>query len=329
MSERSTTTGSERRHAVAGLVRYGLGACAALVVLTLGGICAILGLNAWRAFSTVSSALTEAERAMFTPEELAELEASTAAAPDVVADFLGTALWIPAAAPPEYGIGAMVVSTLLVTACAMAIATPVGLAAAAWLAYRARGRPRQAIKFAVEMLAAIPSVVLGFIGIILLGPLISRFFDVPSGLTALNGGVLLALMALPTIVSIGEDAFSSVPPRILRGSLALGADGWQTLLRAAVPAARSGLFAAVLLGMGRAIGETMTVLMATGNVVAMPGSLLDPVRTMTATIAIELGEVPAGSTHYLMLFAVGLVLFLITLLVNLAADWVQRRGEVI
>lgn len=298
-----------------------------MAVLCLGGICAILGINAFRAFTSSEALLTEEESAMFSAEELATLQATMHEPPGFFEDFVGAILWMPGSAEPTFGILAMVASTFLVTLGAMAIAVPIGVSTAGWLSYRAGGRLRDTIKFSLEMLAAIPSVVLGFIGIVVMGPLISDITGVSSGLTALNGSILLAVMALPTIVSISEDAFSSVPAELLRGSLALGADGWQTFTRMALPAARSGIFVAVLLGMGRAIGETMTVLMATGNVIAMPGGFLDPVRTMTATIAIELGEVPSGSTHYFMLFAVGLALFAITLVVNIGADWVQRRGS--
>lgn len=318
---------SKRRRLIADIARKIFGVCASVAVIALGGICTILGINAFRAFTTETGGLTEEETAMFNAEELAEIQSTMHESPGFFEDFVGAIFWMPGAEDPTYGILAMVVSTLLVTAGAMAIAVPVGVSAAGWLAYRAEGKLREVMKFSLEMLAAIPSVVLGFIGIVVLGPLISDVTGTSSGLNALNGSLLLAVMALPTIISISEDSFASVKPELLRGSLALGADGWQTFVRMAIPAARSGLFAAILLGMGRAVGETMTVLMATGNVIAMPTSLLDPVRTMTATIAIELGEVPRDTTHYFMLFAVGLVLFLITLAVNIGADWAHRRGS--
>ena len=321
---------NRRRTLVAAAWRRALAVCASFAVLTLGGIFAILLRNFVRAFTGAGGvgALSAEERALLTPDEIAELEAELSVTPTLVGDFLGSALWQPdALGEASYGVLAMVTSTLMTTAVALALAVPVGVAAASWLAFRAAGPLREGIKFGLELLAAIPSVVLGFLGIVVIGPLLGGLLGAASGLNALNGGVLLALMALPTIISISEDALASVPDTIIEGSLALGADGWQTLTRAVIPAARSGLFAAIMLGMGRAIGETMTVLMATGNAVAMPGGLLDPVRTMTATIAIELGEVAQGTTHYFMLFAVGFVLFLITLAVNLLAEWVQRRGE--
>lgn len=321
---------NRRRRMVAAMMRRVLIVCASFAVLTLGGIFAILLINAGRAFlGSGTAGLTDAEREMLTPEEVAELEQELGHQPSLFGDFLGETLWQPdALGEVSYGIWSMIVSTLLTTAGAMFIAVPVGVGAASWLAFRAEGRVREAFKFGIELLAAIPSVVVGFLGIVVLGPLIGVTFDAASGLNALNGALLLALMALPTIISISEDALTSVPKAIIEGSLALGADAWQTLTRTVIPAARSGLFAAVMLGMGRAIGETMTVLMATGNAIAMPSSMLSPVRTMTATIAIELGEVPRGTTHYFMLFAVGFVLFLITLAINLLAEWFQRRNEV-
>ena len=187
------------------------------------------------------------------------------------------------------------------------------------------GHPRA--KPVVEILAGIPSVVIGFLGIVLVGPFLAKLFHMPNGLNALNGSVLLAVMALPTIISLSEDALSSVPLSYEHAALALGATKWQMLITVKIPAACSGIIAACMLGMGRAIGETMTVLMATGCAPAMPGSMLDSVRTMTATIAIELGEVAYGETHYYGLFAIGLVLFIITFIVNMVADTVLHRYE--
>lgn len=302
--------------------------CGALAVAILVGIFGLLLVNALRTFGggIELQPLTDAEVAALPAADVAELQ-SVEQQPPTPASMLGGATWRPDAyGKASYGVGAMVLGTLLTTVGAMLLAVPVGLAAAAWLAFRAEGVWRDAVKFGIEMLAAIPSVVIGFIGIQVVAPLIQELFGV-SGLNALNGAILLGIMALPTIVSLAEDALSSVPREWIDGSLALGADRWQTMARVAFPAAQSGLFAACMLGMGRAIGETMTVLMATGNTVAVPGSFFDPVRTMTATIAIELGEVPQGTTHYYALFAVGLLLFLVTLGIQVAADMVQRRQE--
>lgn len=310
------------------LARVVLMACGGLSIAVLAGIFALLLTNASGAFlgGIETAPLTTAERAALTPSEVASLEGLRHSVPTPLGMISGT-LWRPDGhSEAVYGVLSLVAGTLLTTIGALAIAVPLGLATAAWLATEAKGRLRDVTKFGVELLAAVPSVVVGFIGIEIVGPLISAVFHVP-GLNALNGAVLLAFMALPTIISLSEDAIGAVPREFVQGSLALGADRWQTLTRVVVPAASSGLFAACMLGMGRAIGETMTVLMATGNAAAMPTGLLAPVRTMTATLAIELGEVPAQTTHYYALFAVGALLFLITLAVNLAADMLQRRQD--
>jgi phosphate transport system permease protein len=207
----------------------------------------------------------------------------------------------------------------------MLIAIPLGVGAATYLAQVASEKTRLILKPIIELLAAIPSVVVGFIGIVMVGPLIARVFGLSNGLTALNGSILLAVMSLPTIITVAEDAIRAVPHNFIEGSYALGANQWTTLMRVTLPAAYSGIIAAVILGMGRAIGETMTVLMATGNALAMPHGFFDPVRTMTATIAIELGEVPYGTTHYYSLFAVGALLFIISLGINLIAENIAAR----
>jgi phosphate transport system permease protein len=243
-------------------------------------------------------------------------------------EFLGNTNWNPTSfVRPSYGILAMLVSTFMVTLGALAIAVPLGIGTAAYLSEVASRRVREIAKPVVEILAGIPSVVIGFLGIVLVGPAIARLFHLPNGLNAINGSILLAIMALPTIVSLTEDALRSVPRSYEEASLALGATRWQTLIRVKIPAASSGTTAACMLGMGRAIGETMTVLMATGCAPAMPTSFLDSVRTMTATIAIELGEVPYNTTHYYALFTVGLVLFIITFIVNMVSDVVLRKYQ--
>ncbi len=237
-------------------------------------------------------------------------------------------IWNPTSYVKEsYGLGAMIISTLMVTLGAMILAVPVGLGCAAYLAEAAPSRVREILKPVIEILAGIPSVVLGFLGIIVVGPAIARLFNLPNGLNAVNGSILLAIMSLPTIISISEDAISSIPRSYKEASLALGATRWQTLVKVVVPSALSGIIASIMLGMGRAIGETMTVLMATGNALRTPSSIFDSVRTMTAAIAIELGEVPFGSDHYHGLFVVGFVLFLMTFLVNLIADIVLAKYQ--
>lgn len=236
--------------------------------------------------------------------------------------------WDPTSPVKEsYGILAMVVSTLMVTLGALLIAVPIGIACAAYIADVANHRVREIIKPVIEILAGIPSVVVGFLGIVVTGPFIARVFGTSNGLNAVNGSILLAIMALPTIISISEDAIVSVPQDYKNASLALGANKWQTLIRVTLPSALSGIIAAVMLGMGRAIGETMTVLMACGNAPALPQSFLDPVRTMTATIAIELGETVQGGMHYRSLFVIGFVLFLMTFLVNLVSDLVLHKYQ--
>lgn len=289
---------------------------AIFTLLVRGGVLAMLG-------GIDAQPLSVAERAALAPEDVAALEHHRVARPSFAA-LLHDPIWSPRAKQPSWGLRAMVVSTLLTTVIALLVAVPLGFAAAAGIAYVLRGRTRELVKLGVELLAAIPSVVVGFVGLALIGPWLGRVTGSPGGLSALHGGLLLGVMALPTVISIAEDALRAVPRSLVEGALALGADRVQTLVRVVMPAARSGLLAAAMLGAGRAIGETMTVLMATGNAIALPSSPLEPVRTLTATIAIELGEVPVDSTHYHALFGVGLMLFSISLLVNLIAGLLQR-----
>ncbi|MBN1956533.1 MAG: phosphate ABC transporter permease subunit PstC [Anaerolineae bacterium] len=232
-----------------------------------------------------------------------------------------------------YGTLPLILGSVLVTVTAVAIALPLGVATAVFVREVAPGWAREVLKPMIEVLAGIPSVVLGFFGMTLVAPLIRETLRVPTGLTAFTGALLLAYMALPTIISVAEDALDAVPKGYRDAALAMGATRWQTIWRVVVPAARSGIVTAVMLGMGRAIGETMAVMMVTGNAARMPltaDSLLRPVRTMTATIAAEMGEVAQGSVHYHALFGIGIVLFLLTFLINLAAASTifkkRRRG---
>ncbi len=221
-----------------------------------------------------------------------------------------------------YGLLPLILGSLLVTAGAIAISLPLGLAAAIFIGEIAPDWVREILKPAIEIIAGIPSVVVGFIGIQLVSPLVRDFLGAPTGLTAFTGVLLLAYMALPTIISIAEDALDAVPLSYRNAAYALGATQWQTIWRVVVPSARSGIITAVMLGVGRAIGETMTVMMVAGNAARMPLGLdafFKPVRTMTATIAAEMGEVARGSTHYHVLFVVGLALFIVTFLINLLA----------
>ena len=248
-------------------------------------------------------------------------------------DLLTGGKWYPISEPPEFGLLPLISGSLLVTAGALLIAVPVGIACATYIAEIAKPRVRELLKPVVELLAALPSVVIGFIGLALLAPFLKDLFDLPTGMTALTGSIALAFMALPTIVSVSEDAITAVPMGYRRGSWALGATEWQTMRRVTLPAAKSGIIAGVMLGIGRAIGETMTVLMITGNAAVIPQgglvkAMLSSVRTMTATIAAEMGEVPQGSDHYHALFAIGAMLFLITFVITLVADIALHRGRV-
>ncbi len=240
-------------------------------------------------------------------------------------DFFTGSQWNPESNDRKFGIAPLLVSTGLVTIGSMFFAIPIGILTAAYLSEMAPSRVKTILKPMIEMLAAIPSVAIGFLGIVLVGPGIAKLFGIQNGLNALNGSVLLAVMALPTIITISEDAINAVPQSHREASLALGANKWQTMFSVTVPAAMPGLIAAVMLGLGRALGETMTVLMATGNAAVLPGGFLDAVRTITATIAIEMGEVPYQTTHYFALFAIAVVLFLITLVINLLGEYFANR----
>ncbi len=233
-----------------------------------------------------------------------------------------------------FGILPLISGSIIVTIGATLIAVPLGVCCAIFIAEIAPRWVREILKPLVELLAGLPSVMLGFLGILVIAPAVRQILDVPTGLTAFTGAILLAGMAIPTIVSVAEDSLDSVPRTYRDAALAMGATKWQTIWRVTLPAARSGVLTAVMLGVGRAIGETMTVMMVTGNAPVMPkglGSLFRPVRTMTATIAAEMGEVANGSVHYHTLFFIGIVLFVISLLINLAAARIvfrqQKRAE--
>jgi phosphate transport system permease protein len=228
-----------------------------------------------------------------------------------------------------FGTLPLVLGSLLVTAGAVVIALPLGLATAVFVRELAPAWLREILKPLIEVLAGIPSVVLGFLGMVVVAPLVRQGLNVPTGLTAFTGSLMLAYMSLPTIISVAEDAIDAVPKSYRDGALALGATHWQTIWRVALPAARSGVIIAVMLGIGRAIGETMAVMMVTGNAARVPhewDALFLPVRTMTATIAAEMGEVAQGSTHYHILFAVGILLFVVTFIINAIASAVVIKG---
>ena len=245
-----------------------------------------------------------------------------------VFDFIFGTRWYPISEPPRFGILPLILGSLWVTAGATVISVPFGIACAIFIGEIASGWLRETLKAGVELLAAIPSIVLGFVGLVTLVPLVKKMFGLPTGLTALSGSIMLAFMAMPTIVSIMEDALNAVPRGYREGSIAMGATKWQTIYRIVLPSASSGIIAAIMLGIGRVIGETMAVMMITGNAAVIPKSLFQPVRTMTATIAAEMGETVQGSDHYFALFAIGIVLFVITFMVNLLADLFLHRKRI-
>ncbi len=240
-------------------------------------------------------------------------------------EFFTSTQWQPSSeVHPRYGILALLVGTVSVTTLAMLVAVPLGLGAAVFISEFCTGKLKESLKILIELLAAIPSIVWGFIGYMVLGPIIIKLTGAPVGVNLLNGGLILGLMSVPIIVSVGEDALKAVPDSFREAAVSLGASRWEVVYRVLFPAAKNGLLAAVLLGVGRAIGETMAVLMCTGHAVQIPHSLLDPVRTLTATIASELGESAAGDPHYRVLFVIGLVLFAITFAVNVIADLIVK-----
>jgi len=255
-----------------------------------------------------------------------------AAIGEVPLSVLFSTRWYPTEG--YYGILPLIGGSLLVTVGATLFSVPIGLATAIYIAEIAPRWMREILKPVIEILAGLPSVVLGFIGIIALAPQLRRLLNLPTGLTALAGSILLGIIAIPTIVSVAEDALDGVPKSYRDAALAIGATKWQTIWRVTLPAARSGVLTGIMLGIGRAIGETMTVMMVTGNAPVMVRSLsalVMPTRTMTATIAAEMGEVAKGSVHYHVLFLIGVILFLISLIVNITASAmvfrVKKRAE--
>jgi len=239
--------------------------------------------------------------------------------------FITGKFWYPTYDPPEFGILPLILGSLWITFGALCVCVPLGVGTALYLNELAGSKQRAFLKPAIEILAAIPSIVYGFFGMVVVAPFLQRLLHLPVGLTAFTGSLILGIMATPTVCSISEDALSFVPKSFREASLALGANRWQTLIRVILPAAGSGISTAIILGMSRAIGETMTVLMVTGGAAVIPKSFFEPVRPMTATIAAEMGEAVIGSTHYHSLFAIGLILFLITLVFNIIAEVISRR----
>ena len=240
--------------------------------------------------------------------------------------FFGTK-WYPVSEPPTFGIMPFFAATVWVTLVATAISVPVGVACAAYLAEVAPANVREVVKPIIEILAGIPSVVMGFIGLMLLSPLVQSVFNLNTGLCGLTAGIMLAFMSLPIIISVSEDALRAVPADFKQAAYALGATEWETIWHVAIPGALSGITAAIMLGVGRAIGETMTVLMIAGGALAVPFSPTEPMMPMTAAIASGIGNAVRGDLQYQALFAIGLILFIITLAVNLIADRVLERQK--
>ena len=244
-------------------------------------------------------------------------------------EFFGGTQWYPTATPaPIFGLIPLLLGTLLVSVGAIALSLPFGIAVSIYLAEIANFKTRQFLKPIIELLAGIPSVVYGFFGLVVIVPLIQKGLNLPVGETAFAGSVVLAIMALPTIITVAEDAMRTTPRAMKEASLALGATQWQTIYKVVIPFSSSGITSAVVLGIGRAIGETMAVLMVTGNAAIIPTSFFEPVRTIPATIAAELGEAPAGGAHYESLFLLGAVLFLITLVLSIAVEYISSKKKI-
>ncbi|WP_366185266.1 phosphate ABC transporter permease subunit PstC [Flavobacterium ovatum] len=242
-----------------------------------------------------------------------------------ISKFLSGEEWFPTAQPiAQMGVKPLIYGTLWVSFGAILIALPIGLAAAIFLSEIAKKKTRNLLKPLIELLAGIPSVVYGFFGLVIIVPLIQSTFNLPVGETALAGSIVLAIMALPTIITISEDAMRNTPRAMKEASLALGASHWQTIYKVVIPHSASGITAGAILGIGRAIGETMAVLMVTGNAAVIPHTFLAPVRTIPATIAAELGEAPNGGLHYEALFALGCILFIITFGINMLVELVTN-----
>lgn len=267
----------------------------------------------------------------FLPEQFAPTGNSVKKLPAAqihLKDFISGTEWLPTATPaPLFGVLPLVAGTLLVSLLALLIALPLGLGVAVYLSELATERKRRLMKPVIELLAGIPSVVYGFFGLVIVVPIVQKVFQLPVGETAFTGSLILAIMALPTIISVAEDAMRNTPRAMREASLALGATQWQTIYRVVIPFAKSGISAAVVLGIGRAIGETMAVLMVTGNAAIIPTSAFQPVRTIPATIAAELGEAPAGGAHYQALFLMGCILFVITMIISVTAEAISKNQK--
>ena len=242
-----------------------------------------------------------------------------------ITDFIFGKYWYPTSDPPDFGIYPLIIGSISVTLVSAVIAIPLGVMTAVYLAEVATARLRELVKPLVELLAALPSVVIGFFGMVVVAPFLQNVFGVATGLNLFNAALMLAFMSIPTICSISEDAIYSVPNSLREASLALGATQWETIIRVVLPASISGICTGIILGMSRAIGETMVVLMVAGGAAMVPGSIFDPVRPLPASIAAEMAEAPFRGDHYHALFATGVVLFFFTLLFNIVADHIAHK----
>jgi len=242
-----------------------------------------------------------------------------------VIDFIFGKYWYPTSEPPDFGIFPLILASIAVTLVATLMAVPLGVLSAIYISEIASSRIREVLKPTIELLASLPSVVIGFFGMVVVAPLLQRIFDIPTGLNILNASIMLAFMAIPTITSISEDALHSVRWELREASLALGATQWETISRVVVPASLPGICTAIILGMSRVIGETMVVLMVAGGAAAIPESIFDPCRPLPASIAAEMAEAPFRSAHYHALFAIGIVLFFLTLGFNMIADYLSHK----
>jgi phosphate transport system permease protein len=244
-----------------------------------------------------------------------------------ITDFLLGSDWYPTAEPPDFGILPLIVASLSVTFVSSLMAIPLGVMTAIYLAEICSRRMRNILKPIVELLAALPSVVIGFFGMVIVAPFLQNYLDLDTGLNLFNASLMLAFMSIPTICTVSEDAIYSVPGELKEASLGLGATHWQTIAKVILPASLSGISTAVILGMSRAIGETMVVLMVAGGAALIPVSIFDPVRPMPASIAAEMAEAPFQSDHYYALFATGMVLFLVTLIFNMIAEHIAHKHK--
>lgn len=234
--------------------------------------------------------------------------------------------WYPAQSPQEFGIFPLIIGSLLVTALSLIIAIPLGVGSAIYISEIARPGEKEILKPFIELLAGIPSVIYGLFGMAFLAPFIRKIFNIPTGLNALSASIILGIMVVPIISSLSEDALNSVSKTLREASYGLGANKWETVIRVVLPASRSGIFASIILGFGRSIGETMVVLMVAGNSAIIPRSVLQPVRPMTSAIAAEMGETVIGSLHFKALFGIAVILFIITFFSNIITEWV--RGSI-